>query len=64
MLEMTAEEAPVVGQPVASAGARTQVDADDAAPAINSTASRNEGQQVGSLLSLIAPAHDSQWVYF
>ena len=58
---MTAEEAPVVGQLVTSAGARTQVAAVDAAPGMDGTASQTEAQQVGSLLVIIAPAHGFQW---
>jgi hypothetical protein len=62
LLEMTTEEAPVAGQPVASAGARMQVAADDSAPRIDSDASQTRAQQVGSLLNTIAPAHSFQWV--
>jgi hypothetical protein len=62
LLQMTAEEATVVEQPVASAGARTRVPVDDAAPGIDGTASQNQAQaqQVGTLLTISPPAHQFQ----
>ena len=49
-METMAEEAPVVGQPVASAAAGAQGANDVAAPG---NASQNEAQQVGCLLKII-----------